>query len=106
MRKIRLKFPITDFEGTLYEVGVNVQRHQEEDTDEKPLTKVCTFNAEPGEAEGAWRQHIQEAEAYATAVQAYPQLWASYKARAKKQAMHPRELAISDYLTGKTSLSK
>jgi len=106
MRKIRLKFPITEFDGTLYEVGVDVQRHQEADTDEKPPTKVYTFNPEPGEEEKTWAGTSKRPEAYATAAQAYPQLWALYKARAKKEGMHPRDLAISDYLTAKKSLSK
>lgn len=106
MRKIRLKFPITEFDGTFYEVRVNVSRQQEEETEWKSPDKVRKLNGESSEAQKAWRRHFEDAHAYVAVARANPKIWAFYEAEAEKQNKQPHNLAMSDYLNGKNLWSK
>ena len=103
MRKIRLKYPVKDIFGTVYEVGAHVQHPQEEQT---VWTPPYESDREPTDGEKAQRQQFKNASDYARAAKADPEVWTFYQAEAQKQGRQPRNLAMSDYLNGKNLLSK
>jgi hypothetical protein len=104
MTKIRLKYAIPEFGGTLYEVKLNRFRQEEEiDTKRHRPSRPC--NGKASEAQKAQRQLFKEAVAYAKAAMADPDLRAMYARRAAKENSAPYRIAFSDYMHGKVLLS-
>lgn len=105
MAKIRLKYAIEEFGGTLYEVDLKPS-HQEEGILPKRDQQQHKPSGSPSEAQKTQRQHFKEATAYAKVVLADPQMRAQYEEMAKQQGKRPRGAAIADYLKGIDLISK
>jgi hypothetical protein len=105
MKRIRLKYAITDFGETLYEVGPRVY-HQEETSSVKHSQKSIRKPSAASEAQVAQRQCFKSAVEYARAALAHPQLRLHYEEVARQQGKRPRDAAISDYLSGNNLLEK
>jgi uncharacterized protein with von Willebrand factor type A (vWA) domain len=102
--KVRLKYAIAEFDGTLYEVGTRVSHsNEEEEILEKP---AYVFRGEASEAQKDWRQRFKLAQAYATAVLADTEIRALYEAMGRQQGKSVRGMAVSDYLNGNDLLAK
>jgi hypothetical protein len=108
MKRIRLKYAITDFGETLYEVGPRVY-HEQETTSEKHHQKSRrkpSVASVATEAQMAQRRCFKSAVEHARAALADPQLRAHYEEMARQQGKRPRGAAISDYLSGNDLLAK
>ena len=98
MRKVRLKYPIQEIGGTLYEVNLNRSYDQEEEgiIEKSPYQP----SGEPSEAQVMQRQRFKLAAAYASVALVDPQLRAHYEVIAGQQGKSPRKVAFSDYMQG------
>jgi hypothetical protein len=104
MRKVRLKYPIQEIGGILYEVNLN-RSHEEEDA--VIVTKPPHHpSGKPSEAQKTQRQRFALAVAYAREALADPQLCAQYEAIAQQQGKRPWGVAFSDSMQGNNLLSK
>ena len=104
MKKIRLKDPVIDIFGALYEVGLE-RFHQEEIESKKP-PHTCSSTVPASESQKAHRQLFKQAVAYAKAALADPHVRIYYQTIAKQQGKRPWGLAFSDGMNGIDLLSK
>ena len=108
MKRIRLKYAIAEFGGTLYEVGPKVSRQEEEPVVKRPhkSSGKASQTREATEAQIAYRQRFKLAVAYGREVLADPHLHAHYKELARRQGKLPWGAAVSDDLSGNNLLAK
>ena len=102
MAKIKLNGPFAEISGTM---GDFVFRKGKKEG-EVILAKRPRKSKKPSTAQQAQWDRFTVAAAYATLALADPELCAHYEAEAAKQDLQPRNVAMSDYLTGKNLLSK
>ena len=102
MPKVRLKQPIVEIQGTLYEVVFKRSPQGNIIVTQSPDMS----NVEWSPAQKAHRQRFKEAAAYAKAALAAPQVRIKYERKAKKQNKSAWGLAVSDYFKGKDLLTK
>jgi hypothetical protein len=105
MKRIRLKYAITEFGETLYEVGLKVS-HDVETSNVKHAHKSSGKASETTEAQMAQRQCFKLSIAYLRAVLANPEVRAHYEEMARQQGKRLRDVAVSDYLRGNDLLAK
>ena len=105
MKRIRLKYSIAEFGGTLYEVGLKVSHQQEEPVVKRPQ-KPGRRSSSATEAQIAQRQSFKLAVAYAKTALADPQLRFHYADLARRQGKRPWGAAVADYMQGNDLLPK
>jgi hypothetical protein len=105
MKRIRLKYPITDFGETLYEVGLQVS-HEEETSIVKQPQKSIRKPSAASEAQIAHRECFKLAVAYARSAIDDPQVCIHYEEMARQQGKRPWDAAVSDYLSGNDLLAR
>lgn len=104
MKKIRLKEPVVDIFGPLYEVGFE-RFHQQELEKKKPPRK-CTITVPPSASQKAQRQLFKKAVTYARRALADPHLRIYYETTARQQGKRPWRLAFYDGMNGIDRLAK
>jgi hypothetical protein len=102
MPKVRLKPSLEHFEGTLYQLVFKLSPQG------KPIVTKCPdmTNVEWSEAQTAQRQRFKQANEYAKAAMAEPDVRAIYEELAAIAHKHPYRMAFSDYFQGKDLLAK
>jgi hypothetical protein len=101
MTKVRFKPSIEQFQGTFYDVVFKLSPQGKPIVTRRPdMTKV-----EWSEAQTRQRQHFKEANEYAKAAMADPDVRAVYEKMAAEAGRRPYRLAFSDYFQGKNLLS-
>ena len=102
MTKVKLTGLIVEISGTMGDFYFRKGKKE----GEVILAKRPGKSNKPSKAQQAHWDRFTEASDYATAALADPELCAYYEARARKQDLLPRNVAMSDYLKGKNLLSK
>lgn len=102
MPKVRLKQPIVEIQGTLYDVVFKRSPQGKMIVTKRPDMSHVKWSP----AQKAQRQRFKEAAAYAKAALAEPQVRIKYERKAKKQNKRAWDLAVSDYFHGKDLLTK
>ena len=106
MRKIRLKYPIYDFnlDEIISEVGPHIS-HEEELEPVGPKRKFVKPSVPPSLAQLKKRESYRLAQAYAREALSIPLLRARYEEMGEREGKSPEGAAIADYLKGKNLLS-
>jgi hypothetical protein len=102
MAKVKLNSPFAEISGA---VGDFVFRKGKKEG-EAILAKRPRKPKKPSKAQQAQWDRFTVAAAYATLALADPELCAYYEAEARKLDLQPRNVAMTDYLSGKNLLSK
>jgi hypothetical protein len=102
MTKVRYKPSIEHFQGTLYEVVFKLSPQGKPIVTKRPEMS----NVEWSEAQTKQRQRFKQANEYAKAAMADPDVCALYEEMAAKEHRQPYRLAFSDYFKGNDRLSK
>lgn len=109
MKKIRLKYPVYDFnlDEIIFEVGSHLSHdHEPEPVEAKRKEKSVKPSAPPSQAQRKQREGFKLAEAYAREVLSIPLLRARYEKMGERQGKSPKRAAMADYLRGNDLLSK
>ena len=102
MPKVRFKPGIEHLQGTLYDLVFKLSPQG------KPIVtrRPDMSNVEWSEAQHAQRQRFKQANEYAKAAMADPDVRALYENMAVKENKRPYSMAVSDYFKGNDLLSK
>jgi len=97
-----LKPSFEHFKGTLYELVFKLSPQA------KPIVTKCPdmTNVEWSEAQTAQRRRFKQANEYAKAAMAEPDVRANYEELAAIAHKHPYRIAFSDYFQGKDLLAQ
>lgn len=102
MPKVRFKPSLEHIQGTLYDVVFKLSPQGRPIVTKRPDMS----NVEWSEAQQAQRQRFRQANDYAKAAMAHPDVRALYEKLAAKENKRPYALAVSDYFKGKNLISE
>ena len=102
MAKVKFKPGIEQFQGTFYDVVFKLSPQGKPIVTKRPDMTGVQWS----EAQKKQRQRFQQANEYAKAAMADPDVRAVYETMALRTNRHPYRLAFSDYCNGNNLLSK
>jgi hypothetical protein len=102
MPKVRLREPLIEIQGVLYDVVFKRSPQGKMIVTARPDMS----NVEWSPAQKAQRERFRLAVAYAKAALADPERRPRYERRAKRQKKRPWDVAIAEYFEGQDSTSK